>query len=199
MLELEVDAAEKPETRIVFDHKHPCPISAHTPDVMRCSRLYDLVVGDATLTALEQLAAEPLLLERADADALRVLQYRLHRASEDAFALDKELASALASARDATAEVVEALEDGDDDLASVYEWRGALFRVRLARLRLAPPREPKRDDSPPARRELRAPLLACLLVVAGAVAFTGGAVVGSWPLWVAGMLAVCGSFITFKP
>ena len=49
-----------------------------------------------------------------------------------------ELRAALAEARDATGEVAGALADGDADAvaALVHEWRGALFRVRLARHRL---------------------------------------------------------------
>ena len=49
--------------------------------------------------------------------------------------------SSLAAARDATAEVAEALTDqGAEAIEPLLpEWRGALFRVRLARLRLATP------------------------------------------------------------
>jgi len=72
----------------------------------------------------------------------------------------------------ATAELVEALEeDGlDAALTCLHEWRGALFRVRLARLRLtvpAPP-APQVDQNPSVG--VRAPLLALLLAVIGATA-----------------------------
>ena len=82
---------------------------------------------------------------------LQRLQYSLHVASEEAYGLDPpadaepahdELTWALGGARDATAEVAEALdEQGLDGVAPLlHEWRGALFRVRLARLRLAAPK-----------------------------------------------------------
>ncbi|HEY3921957.1 MAG TPA: hypothetical protein VGL76_07565 [Gaiellaceae bacterium] len=162
-----------------------------------------------TLSELEQYAADPLDIEEADADVLRKLQYRLHCASEDVFALAPpagverlhiELGEALTAARDSTADVVEALdEDGADAaLPCIYEWRGALFGVRLARLHFAAPPEPV-DEPQRSRRDLGAPLKALVLVLAGAGAFTGGAVVGFWPLWAAGMLAVCGSFLVYKP
>jgi hypothetical protein len=162
-----------------------------------------------TLSELDQLAADPLLLRQEDVDTLRVLQDRMHCASEEAAALDpprilepvhSELATALAAARDATADVIELLEEDGLDavLPCVYEWRGALFRIRLARLRLAPPRTPEEPPEEP-RRDFRAPLAALLLVVAGVAIFTSGAVSGEWPIWATGMLAVCGSFIAYKP
>ena len=82
-----------------------------------------------------------------DVSDRRRLQYRLHTASESALGLSPpvaaepahtELAAALTGARDATGDVVEAADvhgaRGVDAL--LHEWRGALFRVRLARLRL---------------------------------------------------------------
>ena len=77
----------------------------------------------------------------------------------------------------------------------LHEWRGALFRVRLARLRLtgaadAAPR--RRGDEIP---RLHAPLVASGAHVVGAAAFAVGATLGPWPLWVAGMLAVCVSLL----
>ena len=101
-----------------------------------------------TLAELERLAADPAGLDDEDTlGSLKQLQYRLHLASEQAYGISPpsgvepvhaELAAALAGARDATAELVEALEeDGlDAALTCLHEWRGALFRVRLARLRL---------------------------------------------------------------
>jgi hypothetical protein len=164
------------------------------------------------LTALEALSAEPEHLEDDDAlDALRGLQYRLHAACERAYGLEpppgteqfhSELAAALEGARDATGEIAETLElDGADSAALlVHEWRGALFRVRLARLRLAGPRarvEPATSDEPRGRR--RAALVAVALVVAGAATFTLGATAGRWPIWVAGVLAFSASFLAYKP
>ena len=152
-----------------------------------------------TLVRLEALAGVREWLDTDDAtEELQRLQYRLHAASEHVFGLappagaesaHSELAAALASARDATGEVIETLEtDGIEAIDSiVHEWRGALFRVRLARLRLAGPRyatlpEPERMPS------FISPLLACILTVVGVAAFAVGAVVGPWPLWGAGIL-----------
>jgi hypothetical protein len=80
----------------------------------------------------------------------------------------------------------------------LHEWRGALFRVRLARLRLTgPPNRPgERGEEIP---KLHAPLVASGLTVAGAAAFAVGATSGPWPLWVAGMLAVCLSLLLYRP
>lgn len=114
-----------------------------------------------TLAALDGIAADPWLL---DDDVLPPLQYDLHCAAESAAGLTPpdgagaahaELARALADARDATAEVWEAHAAGGLDAVqrAVWEWRVALFRVRLARLRLdpAPSRFEARADAPPAR------------------------------------------------
>ena len=164
-----------------------------------------------TLSRLEALAAEPARLDDEERfEALRRLQYVLHRASEHAYGLAPpegtepvhgELAAALAGARDATGEVVEAIDDGGSGAAEplVYEWRGALFRVRLARLRLAAPAPIAASTTPDPRRRLKAPLIALALVVAGVGTFVAGAAFGAWPIWVAGMLAVCSSFLTYKP
>ena len=163
-----------------------------------------------TLYELEQLAADPLQLDGDETvDLLRLLQYRLHSASEHAFGfappagvapVHTELAAALAGARDATAELIDAIEDGGADAAllHVHEWRGALFRVRLARLRLSPSK-PLREPEHEARRRLRAPLFAFMLTLSGSVAFGVGALSGLWPLWAAGLLAVSGSLVTYKP
>lgn len=161
------------------------------------------------LHRLEQVAAEPA--ERlADHDApetLARLQYALHSSSELVHGLEPppgaesahaELAAALAGARDATAEVAEALEAsgprGVDPL--LLEWRGALFRVRLARMRLAatPPPAP----APlPAERELCSPgaaTLATTLVLLGVLGFTAGAMLALWPVWAAGLALVVAGF-----
>jgi hypothetical protein len=164
-----------------------------------------------TLTELERLAADP---EELDDDqvlaSLKRLQYRLHVSSEDAFGISPptgvepvhaELAAALAGARDATAELVEALEeDGlDAALMCLHEWRGALFRVRLARLRLTVPAAPAPAAPRPQVRDWRAPLLALLLAIGGTAAFVGGAASDFWPVWAAGLVAVGGAFISYKP
>ena len=149
-------------------------------------------------------------------EELPPLQYSLHATAELAHGIDpppaaaaahRELVEALAQARDATADVAEAAEDDDEELVEqlVPEWRGALFRVRLARLRalestplVAPePEHPARAracrpyralrssppaSSSPARRSSRpAPCLA------------------AWPLWAAGLTLFGGGFILFRP
>jgi hypothetical protein len=111
-----------------------------------------------------------------------------------------ELAAALAGARDATSQVVEAVDDWGPEAADplVWEWRGALFRVRLARLRLAgSPRLTTGTDIATARN-LKAPLAAGALVIAGAAMFVAGASARLWPLWIAGMIAVCSSVLAFR-
>jgi hypothetical protein len=163
------------------------------------------------LTRLEAIAGDPYAYAPDDvADQLAHLQYRLHVASESVVGLEPplgsesahaELADALACARDATSEVAEAVTyDGPDAFRFVlHEWRGALFRVRLARLRVAPPLvrvTPPPEDEP---SEITRPLAAVLLALGGALAFAGGATLGTWPIWVAGMLAVVGGMLTYRP
>jgi hypothetical protein len=82
----------------------------------------------------------------------------------------------------------------------VLEWRGALFRVRLARMRLgtAPQAPPAVDDEPDAATARRA-LTAVLLVLLGVTAFTSGAMSGAWPLWAAGLALVAGGLYAQRP
>jgi hypothetical protein len=165
------------------------------------------------LSLLDRLAADPDSLTADDAGArLQRLQYSLHTASEEAYGLDppgdaeplhQELTWALGGARDATAEVAEALdEQGLDGVAPLlHEWRGALFRVRLARLRLSAPKpapEPAAEREPQAS-ELTRPLVAALLALGGALAFAVGAVLALWPVWVAGIVAVTASVLWYRP
>jgi hypothetical protein len=164
-----------------------------------------------TLAELERLAADPAVLDGDDVlETLKQLQYRLHVASEEAYGISPptgvepvhaELAAALAGARDSTAELVEALEEDGLDAALFYlhEWRGALFRVRLARLRLTvpAPAEPPVERAPTVG--VRAPLFALLLAVLGAAAFVAGATLDLWPLWAVGLTAVGCAFISYKP
>lgn len=163
-----------------------------------------------TISQLEALAADPRRLEdERQFEALKRLQYSLHRASEDAYGLSPdgveavpdELAAALAGARDATGVIVDAIEDGGPRAAEpfVYEWRGALFRVRLARLRLSDSSPPELPHDPMVRASLKGPIAAVLLVVGGLTAFVAGAAIGPWPLWAAGMLVLCASFIAYRP
>lgn len=164
-----------------------------------------------TLARLDVIAGDPARLdEPADgAVALRRLQYSLHIASEHVYGLEPpagaasahaELADALACARDATAEIADAASiwgaEGVQPL--LHEWRGALFRVRLARLRLATPR-PTQPAAEPPQPGVAQPLAAFLLALGGALAFVAGATLGLWPLWAAGMVAVCASVLAYRP
>ena len=164
------------------------------------------------LTRLDRLAAEP---DRLDHDStvasLSRLRYSLHLAAEHTYGVappvgaesaHAELGAALAAARDATAEVAEAaLDSGTEAVAPlVPEWRGALFRVRLARLRLASP-APRQEavDAPDVADGIARPLTAFLLALGGAVAFALGATLGYWPVWVLGLVAVCISVLVYRP
>jgi len=155
-----------------------------------------------TLIRLERVAeATPEEIVAEAYEELPGLQYTLHASAE--------LVDALAQARDATAEVAVAVGEGDDDLVGklLPEWRGALFRVRLARLR-ALERSPLRLPAEDVARVHRGrgevtptatTIVATGLVVAGAVLFTAGAVLASWPLWAAGLALFGGGFVLFRP
>ena len=161
-----------------------------------------------TLRALDAIAVDPLRLDEDSLGALRTLQYRLHRSSElltgvepPAGARDAhdELRSSLIDARDATGEMVDAIELGGREAAGerLYEWRGALFRVRLARLRLGerPAPEPEPDGEP---RPYSA-AVASGLALLGAVMFLAGAALTLWPLWAAGLALVAGALLVHRP
>jgi len=138
--------------------------------------------------------------EPADVRSLRRLQYALHVASEHAYGLEPperaasahaELADALACARDVTGELAE----GN---AVLEEWHSALLRVRLARMRLATPAPPAALESPH-EDGIAQPLSAFLLALGGALAFVAGATIGAWPVWSAGIVAVCASVLAYRP
>jgi hypothetical protein len=163
------------------------------------------------LVQLDAIAAEPEALDELDlVDALGRLQYHLHLGSEHIYGLEPpagaesahaELADALACARDATGEVAEVVADAGPAALRplLHEWRGALFRVRLARLRLSTP-APRTPVSPPAEPDGAArPLIAFLLALGGAIAFAGGAALEVWPVWVVGLLAVVGAVLAYRP
>jgi hypothetical protein len=168
---------------------------------------------ERVLRRLERIASSdaPELDDDDALDTLSVLQYGLHTAGElavgispppDAEWAHRELAAALADARDATAEVAEAASFGGGEAAAalVPEWRGALFRVRLAQMRLTPaPRVLPQARLDPPHREDRAALAATLLVLAGTFVVTCGAVVGVWPIWAAGLVLVAGGFFAYRP
>ena len=163
------------------------------------------------LSRLDRLAAEPDRLEHDGTVAsLSRLRYSLHLAAEHAYGVapplgaesaHAELAAALAAARDATADVAETVIDSGAEAVSplVPQWRGALFRVRLARLRLAAPALQPVPFESPAEDGIARPLVAFLLALGGAVAFATGATLGVWPLWGVGLVAVCLSVIVYRP
>ena len=154
-----------------------------------------------TLHALDSIAADPVRLDESAVAPLRTLQYRLHRSGEllegvepPAGARDAhdELRDALIDARDSTAWVAEAIELGGHEAAAelVFEWRGALFRVHLARMGLGGSQRPP-DEPPP----LISAAVASGLALAGAVAFVSGAALVLWPLWAAGLALVAGGLL----
>jgi hypothetical protein len=153
-------------------------------------------------------------------DELPGLQYTLHAGAELAVGIDPptgaetvhaELVAALSEARDATSEVARALEFGENDLVEplLPEWRGSLFRVRLARLRAVErPETPEaaatRGPTPAQARERGSastltPIIATLLVLGGALLFTAGAVLVAWPVWAAGLALFAGGFVLYRP
>jgi len=109
---------------------------------------------------------------------------------------------------DVTAEVAYALEAGDVDFVEplLPEWRGALFRVRLARLRaLERTSVPRGSDGAaelPPRRQRERPSVSALvatgLVIVGAFLFTAGAVLAAWPVWAAGLALFAGGFVLYR-
>jgi hypothetical protein len=159
-----------------------------------------------TLRQLDEIASDP---ERASLESLPLLQYRLHQAAELVFGIRPPRA-----AEDAHAELVEALEDARDLTAEVaatgpvdgllHRWRGALFRVRLARSQVLAARVPRPEPEAPAVEEtasssFAAPLAALTLTLLGAIALTIGAVLGPWPVWVAGVAAVAVGLLVYRP
>jgi hypothetical protein len=174
-------------------------------------------VGTA-LTRLERVAdSSSAELVEDHADELPGLQYALHSGAELAVGIDApdmaatlhaELVAALAEARDATAEVSYALETGDPDAVEplLLEWRGALFRVRLARLRALERSRALLAERP--RRSLRrersdriavSAIVATVLILGGAFLFTAGAVLVAWPVWAAGLALFASGFILYRP
>jgi len=164
-----------------------------------------------TLGRVDELADEPdALASDHGVSALRRLQYRLHLASEQAYGLippagsasaHAELRDALMCARDLTGDVADAIEDEGSDgvLQLLHEWRAALFRVRLARLRLASPATAAPEGADGGNGGVAAALIAFLLALFGAGAFVAGATFGLWPLWVAGIVAVTATVVVYRP
>lgn len=148
---------------------------------------------ELTLARLDSLAADgERLLE--DRETLPALQYDLHCAAErvaglappqDAIRVHEELAEALAEARELTAELAEALAHGGLEAASplVWEWRGALFRIRFARVRLERPRAAVAAAPDPGSPEgARPPVLAAAAVALGSTLVLVAALLGLWLL-----------------
>jgi hypothetical protein len=175
----------------------------------------------AVLVRLERIADSPSTTAESELlDELPGLQYRLHAGAELAVGIDPplgaeavhgDLVAALADARDATAEITGALESHDSELVQslLPEWRGSLFRVRLARLRVlerpaVQPRPetvagPRRRETPAEDRISISAVVATLLVLGGALLFTAGAVLVAWPLWAAGLALFAGGFVLYRP
>jgi hypothetical protein len=173
-----------------------------------------------SLARLERVAEAPAeQVAYEGAEELPHLQYSLHAAAELALGITPppaaepvhtELVDSLTQARDATAEIVAAIEDGEDEHVErlLPEWRGALFRVRLARLRALEklPMSLPGSEAPehPMRHMTERPvsgvaLVATGLVMTGALLFTAGAVLAAWPLWAAGLALFAGGFVLFRP
>ena len=172
----------------------------------------------ASLVRLERVAESPADgLADGFLEELPQLQYSLHAGAELAVGIDPppggetlhaELVSALAEARDITAEVGFALEGGDVELVQplLPEWRGALFRVRLARLRALEratmPLGSDRATAPEPRRSRErasvSAIVATALVIGGAFLFTAGAVLAAWPVWAAGLALFAGGFVLYR-
>jgi hypothetical protein len=147
----------------------------------------------STLSRLDALAVDPdVLLESSD--ALPSLQYELHSAGElvagleppaETERLHEEIADALAEARDLTAEIAEALDQGGADAAAplLWEWRGSLFRVRFARLRLErPPKTPAPPAAVTAPKPRTPPPVTAGVVALGSVLVLLAALLGIWLL-----------------
>ena len=128
-------------------------------------------------------------------DELPKLQYALHVAGERVLGLEpapgletahEELGAALAIAREETAAVTEALEESGEAAAAalVWEWRVAVFGVRLALRQLDDQVAAAAADRP---RPAYAPVA---LLALGVAAVLGGALAGLWPVWLAGLALV---------
>jgi hypothetical protein len=165
------------------------------------------------LTELETIAGDPAELYDEDEvlDRLPPLQYALHAAGELALGLrppsgsetaHAELAAALAGARDATAEVAEVLEQAGAVVAETLlpEWRGALFRVRLARMRVATPKPLPAEPIPEPELSGRGdPLAATVLALSGAMVFAAGATLELWPVWALGLALFASGLLVYSP
>ena len=155
-----------------------------------------------TLVALDRAAADPDALDEWG-DDLPALQYALHAVTEQALVpllgdgFDgwadggyAELEYALAVAREETADVAETVLEAGSGAAAplLWEWRAALFGVRLALLRLEQRGVIEEPEPPSGPR-----FLPLLLLAAGVALVLGGALASMWPAWIAGLALVAGS------
>jgi len=162
-----------------------------------------------TLSRLDALAADSdVLLE--DTDALPSLQYELHSAGElvaglvpptETERLHEELADALAEARDLTAEIAEALDQGGIDAALplIWEWRGTLFRVRFARLRFERPRAVPAPAAVPTPQPRTPPPVTAGVVALGSVFVLLAALLGIWLLVGIALAGTLAASILLRP
>ena len=152
------------------------------------------------LRALDEAAADPASLA-VHADELPALQYALHVAAERVFDLPPatggeeahaELGAALEIAREETACVGAALEEYGVGAAAalVWEWRVALFGVRVA---LGRANDRRTGGNPP--EELRPAYLPVVLLAGALAAVLGGALADLWPLWSVGLALVAASAV----
>ncbi len=179
------------------------PIAGHRAG-QHVARDYASAVEDVgrallpTLRRLELAAADPSSL--ADrTDELPQLQYALHVAAERVLGLapggaletvHDELATALAIAREETALVAEALDDGHETAAGlVWEWRVAVFGVRLS-LRQLDDQLSGAPAAPGADVGWASGWGAVVLLLLGVAGVLGGALAGAWPVWLAGLALV---------
>ena len=162
---------------------------------------YAQAVGDlwegvgAALVRLERIAeSAPATVADDFVDELPALQYSLHSSAELAVGIEPPPGS-----EELHGELVEPL---------LPEWRGVLFRVRLARLRVlegaAPRGGANGQPQAPRHRAQRerasiSAVVATLLVVTGAFLFTAGAVLAAWPVWAAGLALFAGGFVLYRP
>jgi hypothetical protein len=176
----------------------PGPYAAALADVAR-----DLGV---TLERLDELAALPSALTDPERSTqLPPLQYRLHAAAEAVLSLappaaaeelHSDLADALVAGRDATSAIVQAVEHGEPVGSLVYEWRGALFRVRVARAELARETEGRHGLRPFAWTRLHGVALLLVALVAVAV----GAHESAWVVLTGGVAgALAGMTLLLRP
>ena len=165
---------------------------------------------ELTLARLDLLAADPERLVE-DRETLPALQYELHCAAElvtgltpptDVALVHEELGESLTEARELTAEMAEALAHGGLDAAAplVWEWRGALFRVRFARRRLERPRSvlvPVPEQGQSSGR--RAPFLAALAVGVGSGLGLVAALLGLWVLVAVTLAGTVAGSVLLRP